>query len=439
MITELEVTLAGQPVGRLGRRSVEDYVLEYDEAWASAGGAVPLSLSLPLARRRHEGRILADFLDNLLPDNPDVRQRWALDAGLSTAESFGLLSEYGQDVAGAMSFRPAGAEVVSAGESVGDDHIADRIRRITDDPTAWHDDAIPPRGQFSLGGAQDKFSLARFGGGWHETRGEMASTHLFKPRVRGVPDGELVEFVVMRALRWLGVPAAGVSIFDHAETHSLVVERFDRRIDPAGEAGPESRIERLHQEDMLQALGLPRLRRFEKDGGPGADEIGNLLSRTSGSSSREQYATALLLSWILLSTDAHAKNYSIFIDAEKVALTPLYDVSSIVPYLVGTKGTDVASFRSRADAASLAVRYGASDLSGSVGRFDLEHIARRAGRPDSWLLNQAELFVTVLPTVISAAAAELPTRLQTDVVARLVEWMPSRCHQIAEQLGLQIL
>jgi serine/threonine-protein kinase HipA len=372
---------------------------------------------------------VSDFVDNLLPDSPEVRERWATDIGLDTTEPFFLLRAYGDDVAGAASFRSPGATARNERRRIGDDAVAERIRNLRSDETAWHNENAPPDGQFSLGGAQRKFSLARHEGNWYETLGADPSTHLFKPQVTGVRDGELVEYLVMRAAASLGIPAANVELFEHGGEHSLVVERFDRRVEAGG-------VVRLHQEDVLQALGMPRLRKYEKNGGPGIDRVARLLAEEADPSSLERYAATLIFAWIVISTDGHAKNNSLFIQADGALLTPLYDASSVVPYLASDSDIDVESLLNRAAERQMALRYGASNLVGDVTAFELGRIASRCGLSDEDLMALTASFLVSISDAISDAASAMPTGLQTDVVGRTVEWMPIRARQAARAVGL---
>jgi serine/threonine-protein kinase HipA len=429
MTDELDVELYGYRVGRLIRAGVEEYELLYDAEWASSDVAVPLSLSLPLRNQRHRGRVVASFLDNLLPDSPDVRQRWATDARLDTTEPFFLLREYGEDVAGAVSFRPANVPSRTSRTPVDDDQIAERIRRLRADATAWHDDGQPTAGQFSLGGAQRKFSLARDNAGWSETTGTEPSTHLFKPQVDGLPDGELVEYLVMRTAQYLGIATAEVDIFDHGDEHSLIVTRFDRRVE-------HGRAIRLHQEDLLQSLGVPRLLKYEANGGPGIDAISRLLKKEADRQSLERYAVSLMFAWVVLSTDAHAKNNSVFLQAEGATLTPLYDAVSLIPYLAPDSRIDVPSLLSRAADLRLSVNYGATARAGDVGLFELDRIAQRCGMPADRLLALTATYLYEISGVMEDVASRMPSRLQTATIARAVEWMPIRARQAAEALGV---
>ena len=109
----------------------------------------------------------------------------------------------------------------------------------------------------------------------------------------------------------------------------IVVERCDRaRID--GE------LVRIHQEDTCQALGVHPGDKYQNDGGPSAADIVGLLRRVVNAG-HEQTAVArfvdgLIWNWIVVGTDAHAKNYSLLLEGDQVRLAPLYDIGSILPY-----------------------------------------------------------------------------------------------------------
>ena len=44
------------------------------------------------------------------------------------------------------------------------------------------------------------------------------------------------------------------------------------------------------------------------------------------------FRDALIYNWIIVGSDAHAKNYGLLLDRDEVRLAPLYDVCSILPY-----------------------------------------------------------------------------------------------------------
>lgn len=110
----------------------------------------------------------------------------------------------------------------------------------------------------------------------------------------------------------------------------LVVERFDRRF-----TQEKTRLIRLPQEDMCQALNVPSDFKYQSDSGPGIKSIMNLLlGSAKPNEDRETFFRSQILFWLLAAIDGHAKNFSIFIEAGgKYRLTPLYDIMSAYPLI----------------------------------------------------------------------------------------------------------
>lgn len=427
----LDVYLYGVPVAALGRLGPERYRLLYRDEWLDDPNATAVSLSLPLQRSPHGGSVLAAFLDNLLPDNSRVRERWATEAGLETDESFFLLEKYGADVAGAIQLVGAGEPLCDAGQRqhVSDHQIAERVRAIREDDADWFG-GDEGRGYFSLGGAQGKFSLGNTGSGWYEPTGVHPTTHILKPRVHGQQDGELIEHLTMAAANLLSIPTAVTVIEEFEDQHALVVERFDRFADADGA------VVRLHQEDLAQSFGRTRLQKYEDRGGPSYREILHLLERAGQEASREHFVRALVFSWMVLNTDAHAKNYSLFLQPDGVRLTPLYDVSSLIPYL-GRDGEHWEGKRLQQafDRTKLSMRIAADYEAGEQSWFEWRAVAREAGLDRSMLTEWAVGVAEALPQLLPVLASTLPAHLQTDVVARYVERMPLRSAQVLRAIG----
>jgi serine/threonine-protein kinase HipA len=424
----LDIQLAGTHVATLDLLAPQSYELRYDSDWLVHNGAVPISLSLPLQPAPIRGGTLTAFLDNLLPDNSDVRDRWALEAGLATPDPFHLLAAYGADTAGALQFVVPGAHSSDPPNrrTITDRDIGERIRAIRDDDTSWQHPGTDT-GYFSLGGAQGKFSLGRDDSGWYEPSSSEPTTHIFKPRVRRQSDGELVEYIAMTAARAAGLDTAIVSINEFDGERSLVVERFDRFRDSRGV------LHRAHQEDLAQSLGRTRLQKYEERGGPGYREIIRLIDENAAPETRESsllaFVRALVFSWAVLNTDAHAKNYSVFLRPDGVELTPMYDISSLIPYV----GRPDGSPRAMAEVFSstrLSMRVAADYEAGLQSWFEWLAVAREAGVDRPSLTAWAGAVAENLPDLITAIAETLPAHLQTGTVARLVERTPIRSRQL---------
>jgi len=126
--------------------------------------------------------------------------------------------------------------------------------------------------------------------------------------------------------RTLGLETANaeVRLFDGKPV--IVVERFDR-------TWQEGVLYRLPQEDICQSLGVPPLRKYQSDGGPGIVEVLEFLNgAVAPLEDRRTFMKAQIVYWLLAAIDGHAKNFSIFITPGGYRLTPLYDVMSAAPY-----------------------------------------------------------------------------------------------------------
>ncbi len=151
----LEAYRDGQHIGQFVR--IDNRIeFRYD----SPDAAIPISLSLPPGTP-HTRRAAERVLENLLPDNPAVREAWARTLEVPNT-GFDLLERLGEDVAGALTIMPEGTSPDATAAPVrpaSDDEIADRILAIRQRPEAWMDPAHLGERRMSLAGAQGKFAL----------------------------------------------------------------------------------------------------------------------------------------------------------------------------------------------------------------------------------------------------------------------------------------
>jgi len=332
MITELTAILDGMEVGRVTRDKRARLSFTYDEEWRNAENAYPLSISMPLALAQHGHGRIDPFLWGLLPDNQMVLDQWARRFHVSARNAFSLLSAVGEDCAGAVQFvRPERLDAVLVGaptevQWLNEADVAQRLRVLREDHSAWR---IPrDAGQFSLAGAQPKTAFLLEDGRWGVPSGRVPTTHILKP-----PSGEFAghaenEHFCLQLARALGLPVVDSRIMHFQDEVAIVVERYDRIRTQAG-------LRRVHQEDICQALGILPTSKYQNEGGPGIRDIVQLL-RTYSTNVAEDVRTfldAVAYNWLIVGTDAHAKNYALLIGAKaRVRLAPLYDLASVLPY-----------------------------------------------------------------------------------------------------------
>jgi len=411
----LFVLMKGRLLGEVYQDRSGGLRLAYDEQYRAALDAEPLSLSMPLIARRHRNAAVSAWLENLLPNNPDVLARWRREFKVRDTSAFALLQHVGEDVAGAAQFVvPQRVDQASrTGEvvPVSTADIAERLRRLHEDPSAW--DAPDGTGQFSLAGQQSKFALHFDGTTWSVPTGRTPTTHIVKPAIRRLVDQDINEHLTMRAAAAVGliVPESRIETFD--EQRAFVVARYDRvQIDEVWH--------RVHQEDFCQALGLSPVLKYEMHGGPGAIDIVTMIRRSVDADAAERdvfrFVDALIYNWLVVGTDAHAKNYSLLLDDSHVRLAPLYDLNSYLPYQARTKkpvlSMKIGTYKTRADL---------------IGAAEWRAFARVGGVPEEHVFARIAEMSAHLPDCFSDLAKEPEIRgLGSDLPGRLADLVAAR-------------
>src|ERR1700678_3133395 len=257
---ELVVLLNGRVVGTVASQSGR-LSFTYTEPWSEDPEAYPLSLSMPLSAVRHGQSSIEPFLWGLLADNARVLERLAQRYQVSAKNVFRLLSHVGEDCAGAIQLvRPERLEQLSEpgtpkeGEWLSEQDIAERLRSLRADPSAGR--TARDTGQFSLAGAQPKTALLYERKRWGVPSGRIPTTHILKPPT-GEWDGHAEnEHFSLRLARAAGLIVPNSSVQHFGNEIAIVVDRYDR-------VRSDRRCERIHQEDMCQALGLHPTRKYE--------------------------------------------------------------------------------------------------------------------------------------------------------------------------------
>lgn len=335
MTRRLQVFMNDQRVGRLERSTAGALTFVYDDSWLESPFARPVSLSMPITRVTYRGKVVANFFENLLPDNAEIRERLRNRFACRSTEAFDLLEAIGRDCIGALRLLPEGADESERGlsEPLSEAEIAKMLRSYRDSPLGLNP-GVDEEFRISLAGAQEKTALHRIGRAWHRPRGAMPTTHILKLPIGplgafrpDLSDSVENEWLCLRIFAAYGLAVPNAEILDIEDIRVLAVERFDRR-------RHRDQLLRLPHEDLCQALAVPPDRKYESEGGPGVQQILDfLLGSESPYGDQDRFLAAVLLNWLLAAPDAHAKNYSIAIrQGGRFRLAPFYDVISVYPY-----------------------------------------------------------------------------------------------------------
>lgn len=338
----LGVWMNGERVGSWAVQRGE-HVFDYAGSWLRSPRFRVLSLSLPATGGPLKGERVAHFFDNLLPDNPLIRQRIQARHRLRGNDAFTLLQAIGRDCVGAVQLLP-------------EDQAPEGWNRLQARPLQEADVAallhgmlspVPEQAldeddwRISLAGAQEKTALLHMDGRWWLPQAATPTTHILKLPLGQVGGSGIAlrhsvenEWLCMQLLAGMGLPVARTFMARFGAQRVLVVERFDRAWVPPGGQGAGRHVLRLPQEDMCQAFGMAPVWKYQADGGPAPERILDLLGQSHQDADRGVFALSLLAFWLLAAPDGHAKNFSIFLGrGSRISLTPLYDVLSMHPYL----------------------------------------------------------------------------------------------------------
>jgi len=115
-----------------------------------------------------------------------------------------------------------------------------------------------------------------------------------------------------------------------------VIERFDRRAAKSGWADTDGSVQRLHQIDLCQALGVSPSRKYESEGGLGLHHLFEVLQGTFVD--RPAVAINAVVQWVAFNylvgnLDAHAKNIAFLMRGQKADVAPFYDMLCVEAYL----------------------------------------------------------------------------------------------------------
>lgn len=335
-MSELLVLIEGELAARIGVEGSGRLSLHYENTWRDSPQAYALSTAMPLSQITYPHKTVLSYLWNLLPENPNVLQRWGQQYHVSAANPFKLLSYVGADVPGAAQFVPPDRvdEIQSAQrltvEWMSIEELAERLRQLREDISAVRRPG--DIGKMSLPGAQAKTAYY-----WDEEKnrwgvpgGRTPTTHIIKPCIPGFDGLVENEHLCLDIAARLGMPTAHSFVLALDETY-IVVERYDR----LPQAADSPFAKRIHQEDLCQALGLMPTKKYQEDGGPNIAQIVTLIRRVSAEPEFdvERFLKANIFNWLIGGTDAHAKNYSLLISAgDEIRLAPLYDLSSQLPF-----------------------------------------------------------------------------------------------------------
>ena len=327
VVDALAVVIMGEYAGELRHHGNNYMSFHYDPGYSGPDFSYSMLKEHGLD---HYDLAVRPVIEGLLPDNETTRSVMAEEAGTGSGDIFGMLAKFGKECPGAVqicSYSELDSVLMAEGDYIPvlDREIHDRlIEAANQTRPQWHhgDES------WSLGGNQGKFTLALINGKWHQCLGAYPSTHIIKPGVAGMDKQALVEFVTMQIAERVGLHVARTTFERFDGLDAIVIERYDRSVDGSGV------IQRVHQEDLCQALGVLPDKKYL----PTTQDCIQVIESAASHVSVTRFTNALFFNYLVGGIDAHAKNYSLIYPGRgDAALAPLYDLASVLPYEKITK------------------------------------------------------------------------------------------------------
>lgn len=292
----------------------------YDRHWLDTRGAFPISTTMPLREARYAPRVFQPWAANLLPESVQLRTVGQL-LGTAPGDVIGLLSAIGRDTAGALSIGKFGGTSLLHWRALEREQDLERIiEELPSKPFLAGEEGV----SISLAGVQSKLAVAVDESGRICIPLEGSpSTHILKPDAERLWGGVQNEAFCLSLARRLGIQTPPVTTAKAGGRTYLLVARYDRIFS-------NGRWRRLHQEDFCQALSKPPSAKYESNRsgipGPTLADMFDVARRLMLPTEIVRLLDMVVFNVIACNTDAHAKNYSIMINANRISLAPLYDV-----------------------------------------------------------------------------------------------------------------
>ena len=204
------------------------------------------------------------------------------------------------------------------------------------------------------------------------------STHILKFPNRDYRDLPENEALITSLANHIGLQSVEARLYRIRDIKTCLVSRYDR-IEIA-----DGVIQRLHQEDICQSMGLPSSMKYEIEGGPTFSKCYQFIR---GVSTEPIIDCDQLLKWFVFNllignADAHGKNLSLLYHADgSIRLAPFYDLVSTLSYKNLSR--------------DMAMRIGSRSDPGKIGPRQFDTLAKECGVRPVWLralvLDMAEI------------------------------------------------
>lgn len=288
-----------------------------------ANGHRPISISMPVCNEIYYGNEAHAYFTGLLPEE-DVLTATANIIGTSRLNYFKLLTELGKEPIGSIKIGDNILTEPPSYEEISIEELNNIILR--NEPllgTLYKEKEL----RLSLAGAQSKTGLFYSDRQYYVPKNGSPSNIIVKHTNNNFPDLVYNEYACMKIANAIGINTPNIRLESTSTQPLYIIERYDRNL-------RDKFVQRIHQEDFCQSLGIMSQNKYEADGGPSFAACIGLLRKSATVPVVEinRFISLFLFNLIVGNKDAHGKNYSIIFDKSKKELSPAYDILSTTYY-----------------------------------------------------------------------------------------------------------
>lgn len=322
---KLDVYLNQILTGQLSIDKYGDMSFAYEKNYLENENNPPISYSLPVQKESYTTRQCRPFFSGLLPE-AQLRATIARQLGISEKNDFALLVAIGGECAGAVALLPQDVPIAQLNPGyriIKNTEVLEILQTMHQRPMIVGEDGI----RLSLAGAQDKLPVAIIDGNIAIPMNGAPSTHILKPINRDFTSLIENECFCLNLAKKIGLNTVEAAIHYVESTPFLLVKRYDRVEAAQG-------IQRLHQEDFCQALGISPEMKYQREGGPQISDCFRLIKKVSSLAviDVKELLQGILFNVIIGNNDAHGKNFSLLYQGHQIRLAPFYDLISTAYY-----------------------------------------------------------------------------------------------------------
>nr|WP_239057167.1 type II toxin-antitoxin system HipA family toxin [Desulfovibrio sp. JC010] len=307
---------------------VSEWSFSYSDEWLQSKTSFNLSCSMPLQEEPFIAELVYNYFSNLLPES-SLRTVIARRLGVSEENSRALLESLGGECAGRISLYTEkkgehGLEqTIPEYKALTLPKFVDLVNELPQRPFLVEKEGI----RLSLAGAQQKLPIYYDGEIIAIPQGGLPSTHIVKPPMRDFPDTVANELFCMLLAKNMDFAVPDVMPLPFDDSFLFCISRYDRRLQKDG-------MQRLHQEDFCQALGLSAHQKYEADGGVNAGQCFHILQDFSAQPAKDRLSLLrmFIFNYCIGNMDAHGKNFSLLYTHAAPTLAPYYDLLSTIIY-----------------------------------------------------------------------------------------------------------